>query len=132
MKMELVLLAITLLGFMAIGFIMVYGLVDSYKLNKKMKYLQQIENRFVKREYSLSKEETLELPELYLQIHKGLEKRGYYQEKILKEVNGDSKGKDIYELTEKMATLESGTMNTCIEFSNKIKIRFRKYICFIQ
>jgi len=119
--MELVLLAINLIGFLAIGFIMVYGLVDAYKLNKKMNYLQQIESRFVKRDYTITKEESLELPELYLQIHKGLEKRSYYQEKILKEVSGDSKGKDIYELTEKMAMLELGNMNSCIEFLNKYR-----------
>ena len=38
--MELVLLAITLIGFLAIGFVMVYGLVDAYRLNKKMKLRQ--------------------------------------------------------------------------------------------
>lgn len=54
-----------------------------------------------------------------MQIHKGLEKRFFYQEKILKEVSGEGKGKTIYELTEKMAVVESTNTNTCMDFLHK-------------
>lgn len=129
--MELILLAITLVGLLMISFIMIYGLVDAYQLSKKIKTLQLIESRLVKRDHTLTKEESLELPEVYLQIHKGLEKRFFYQEKILKEVNGESKGKTIYELTEKMAVIESTNTNTCMDFLYKYQ-QEHTFKCFVS
>lgn len=60
--MELILLAITLIGLIAISFMMIYGFFDAYQLNKKIKTLATIESRFVKRDHTLTKEEALELP----------------------------------------------------------------------
>lgn len=129
--MELILLAITLVGLIAISFMMIYGIVDAYQLNKKIKTLATIEARLVKRDHTLTKDEALELPELYLQIHKGLEKRFFYQEKILKEVSGEGKGKTIYELTEKMAVVESANTNTCMEFLHKYQ-QEHAFKCFVS